>query len=70
MSNLTIRIEKKLKKEAIKQAEKLGISVTFIVTNALKKFVKNPVVIIGEPEDVAVTPGIQKQINKIADIVV
>jgi antitoxin component of RelBE/YafQ-DinJ toxin-antitoxin module len=68
MSTLTIRIDESLKKKAARQAEQLGISVTLVVKNALQNFVKNPSVVIGNPEDVAVTPALQKKMDKIASI--
>lgn len=65
MTTLTIRIEADLKSKAALQAEKLGIPLTLIVKNALKNFVESPRVVIGEPETIAVTPAIQKKMDKI-----
>ena len=66
MSTLTIRIDDKLKKNASKLAEHLGLSLSFIIKNALKNFVKEPRIMIGEPEEVVVTSGLQKKMNQIA----
>ena len=68
MTTLTIRIEDKLKKNASKQAKQMGISVTLVVKNALKNFVKNPTIVIGEPENVEVTANLQAKMDKVADI--
>lgn len=68
MTTLTIRIEDELKSKAALQAEKLGIPLTLIVKNALKNFIKAPRVVIGEPEDIAVTPDIQKKMDKIGKL--
>lgn len=70
MPNLTIRIEDELKKEAAKQAKKMGISVTLVVKNALKNFVEAKKVIIKEQEIevLEVTPDIQKKMDKVAKI--
>jgi len=68
MSTLTIRIDESLKKKAVRQAEQLGISVTLVVKNALQNFVKNPSIVIGNPEEVPVTPALQKKMDKIASI--
>jgi len=65
MTTLTIRIEDDLKAKASKQAEKLGIPLTLIVKNALKNFVEAPKIVIGEPETIVITPGIQKKMDKI-----
>jgi hypothetical protein len=68
MSNLTIRIEDELKKDAFHQAQKLGISLTLVVKNALKNFVKSGAVVIGEPEVIDVTPQMQKKMDKIGTL--
>ena len=68
MTTLTIRIEDDLKSKAAKQAEKLGIPLTLIVKNALRNFVESPKVVIGEPETVIVTPGIQAKMDKIGEL--
>ena len=68
MTTLTIRIEDDLKSKAIFQAGKLGVSLTLIVKNALKNFVESPRIVIGEPETIAVTPAIQKKMDKIGDL--
>jgi len=68
MTTLTIRIEDDLKSKAAKQAEKLGIPLTLIVKNALRNFVESPKVIIGEPETIIVTPGIQAKMDKIGEL--
>ena len=52
MSNLTIRIEDELKNQAMKQAEEIGVSLSLVVKNALKHFVQNPVLIIGDSEEI------------------
>lgn len=68
MTNLTIRIKDDLKKNALKQAERLGIPVTLVVKVALQDFVRNPRVIIGEPEVLEAPPEIQEKMNKIAKL--
>lgn len=65
MSHLTVRIDGNLKKRAAKEADKLGISLTFVVVNALHHFIDSLKVTIGEPEDVIVTPTIQRKMEKI-----
>lgn len=65
MTTLTIRIDSKLKKMATRKAGKLDIPLTLVVKNALKNFVNNPQVIIGEPEDVFVTPKIQSKMENV-----
>jgi antitoxin component of RelBE/YafQ-DinJ toxin-antitoxin module len=66
MTNLTIRIDELLKKQALKEAMRLGIPLTLVIKNALKNFVQTPRVIIGEPEDVEVTKDMQKKMDKVA----
>lgn len=66
MTTLTIRIKNELKNKAFQQAEKLGVPLTLIITNALESFVKVPRIIIGEPETIEVTPKIQQKMDKIA----
>jgi hypothetical protein len=68
MTTLTIRIEEGLKARASSQADKLGVPLTLIVTNALKKFVESPRIVIGEPEMIGVTPVIQKKMDKVAKL--
>ncbi len=68
MTTLTIRIQDDLKTKAAHQAEKLGVPLTLIVTNALKNFVESPRVVIGEPEILEVTPLIQGKMNKVAKL--
>ena len=68
MTTLTIRIEDELKSKAAFQADKLGISLTLIVKNALISFVKSPKIIIGEAETIVVTPNIQAKMDKIGDL--
>jgi len=65
MTTLTVRIKEDLKNQAANQAEKLGIPLTLIVTNALRNFVKSPRIVIGEPEIIEVTPAIQKKMDKV-----
>jgi len=65
MTTLTIRIEDDLKARAAKQAEKFGVPLTLIVKNALVNFVEASKFVIGEPEAIIVTPGIQKKMDKI-----
>ncbi|MEK7523419.1 MAG: hypothetical protein AAB588_00120 [Patescibacteria group bacterium] len=69
MSNLTIRINENLKKKAAKEAGKLGISLTFVVINALNHFIESPKITIGEPEDVMVTPDLQKSMDTIGRLI-
>lgn len=68
MTTLTIRIEDDLKSKAASQADKLGISLTMVVKNALKSFVESPKIVIGEVETMIVTPEIQAKMNKIGDL--
>ena len=68
MTTLTVRIKEDLKSKAADQAEKLGIPLTLIVTNALRNFVESPRIVIGEPEIVEVTPSIQKKMDKVAKL--
>lgn len=68
MTTLTIRIEDELKSKAFSQADKLGISLTLIVKNALKTFVESPKIIIGEAETIIVTPDIQTKMDKISNL--
>lgn len=68
MSTLTIRIDEKLKKRAAKQAKKLGVPLTFIITSALLNFVDSPKILIGEPQDVLVTQDIQEKMDKIGEL--
>jgi antitoxin component of RelBE/YafQ-DinJ toxin-antitoxin module len=66
MTTLTIRVDEKLKARAFKQAEKLGVPLTLVVKNALKNFIEYPQVIIVAPQDINVTPKIQKKMDLIA----
>ena len=68
MTTLTIRIQDDLKTKAAHQAEKLGVPLTLIVTNALKNFVESPRIVIGKPEILRVTPSIQKKMEKVAKL--
>lgn len=68
MTTLTIRIEDDLKSKAASQADKLGISLTMVVKNALKSFVESPKIVIGEPEIIVVTPEIQAKMDKIGEL--
>lgn len=68
MTTLTIRIDKKLKSKAALEADKLGISLTLVVQNALNTFVNSPKLIIGEVETIVVTPKIQNKMDKIAGL--
>lgn len=68
MTTLTIRIEEDLKTKAFKQAEKLGIPLTLVVKNALKTFIETSRLVIGKPETIAVTPEIQKKMDKIGEL--
>ena len=70
MSNLTIRIDELLKKKATMQAKKLGIPLTLIIKNALRSFIKTPTIVIGDIEDLEVTPDIQEKMDKIATLLV
>jgi antitoxin component of RelBE/YafQ-DinJ toxin-antitoxin module len=67
MTTLTIRVDEKLKANAFKQAEKLGVPLTLVVKNALKNFVEHPQIIIGEPEEIKVTAPTRKRMNLIAE---
>ena len=68
MTTLTIRIEEDLKTKAFKQAEKLGVPLTLVVKNALKTFIETSRIVIGKPETIAVTPEIQKKMDKIGEL--
>ena len=65
MTNLTIRIEESLKKEAHKQAKILGVPLTLVVKEALVEFVKSKKFTIGAAESVIVTPKIQNKMDEI-----
>ena len=66
MSTLTIRIDEDLKKAAAKAAKKLGISLSFIIKNALKNFIEEPKIVISESKTIDVTPNIQKKMDSVA----
>jgi predicted transcriptional regulator len=68
MSNLTIRIDEKLKKRASQQAKKMGIPLTTVLTLALLNFVDSPKIMIGEAQDVFVTQDIQEKMDKIGQL--
>lgn len=68
MTTLTIRIDEKLKSKAASEADKLGVSLTLIIQNALKTFVSSPKLVIGEVETMVVTPKIQNKMDKIAKL--
>lgn len=68
MTTLTIRIDEKLKTKAALEADRLGVSLTLIVQNALQTFVKSPKIVIGKVETMVVTPKIQKKMDKIAGL--
>lgn len=68
MSSLTIRIDENLKKKAAKQAQKLGVPLTFIVTAALVNFIESPKIVIGDPQEVIVTSDIQAKMDKIGKL--
>ncbi len=68
MTTLTIRIEEELKKKAAQQAAKLGIPITYVVKSALINFVESPKIVIGEPEEIIVTPNLQEKMNKIGTL--
>lgn len=66
MSTLTIRIDTELKAKAFKEAERLGIPLTLIVTNGLQNFVNSPKVVIGSSETVIVDADTQEKMDEIA----
>jgi len=68
MTTLTVRIDEGLKNEAFKQASVLGIPLTLIVITALKNFINEPMLVIGKPMTVKVTPDIQKKMDKIGKV--
>lgn len=68
MTTLTIRIDEKLKTKAALEADKLGVTLTLIVQNALKSFVESPKLVIGEVETIVVTPKLQNKMDKIAGL--
>lgn len=68
MTTLTIRIDEKLKSKAASEADKLGVSLTLIIQNALTTFVSSPKVVIGGMETMVVTPKIQNKMDKIAKL--
>jgi len=70
MTTLTIRIDDKLKANASKQAEKLGVSLTLVVKNALKNFIESPKIIIGEATTVVIDRQIQSKMDKIGKLLI
>lgn len=68
MTNLTIRIDQKLKTLASKKAQKLGISVSLVVKSALINFIETEQVIIGKPKVVEVSPLIKNKLQKISKL--
>ena len=68
MTTLTIRIDETLKKKAFYQAEKMGIPLTLVLKSALKNFIEAESFTIGKAETVAVTPAIQKKMNRIGKL--
>lgn len=68
MTTLTIRIDEALKMRASKQADNLGVPLTFIIKSALINFIESPKVVIGEPQDVIVTSDIQSKMDKIGQL--
>ena len=66
MTTLTIRVDDQLKKAAFKAAEKLGVPLTLIVKNALKQFIEEPRLVIGNVESLKVTKDIQEKMDLIA----
>jgi predicted transcriptional regulator len=68
MTNLTIRIDQKLKTLASEKAQKLGISVSLVVKSALINFVESEQVIIGKPKVVEVSPLINNKLKKISKL--
>lgn len=68
MTTLTIRIDEDLKTKAARQAERLGLPLTIIVKNALKQFIANPTVVIGNMEEIAVTPALQAKMDEIGEL--
>lgn len=69
MTTLTIRIDEELKQKAFEKAEKFGVPLTLIVKNALRDFVDAEKITIGKPEEVIITPELQKKINKIGQLI-
>ena len=70
MSTLTIRIDELLKKQASQKARNLNVSLSFIIKNALRNFIKNPKIVIGEIEDLEVTPDIQDKMDNIGTLLI
>jgi hypothetical protein len=68
MTNLTIRIDQKLKTLASKKAQKLGIPVSLVVKSALINFIETEQVIIGKPKVVEVSPLIKNKLKKISKL--
>ena len=66
MTTLTIRIDERLKRSAARRAERLGIPLTLVITNALREFSVRPEVHIGRAKSVSVTPAIQSQMDQIS----
>lgn len=66
MTTLTIRIDENLKESASKVAEKLGVSLSFVIKNALKNFIETPKIVISESKSIEVTPEIQKKMDQVA----
>ncbi len=68
MSNLTIRIEEELKKEAFEKADKLGVSLTLVIKTALRNFSQNSTIHIGESEEVCLSSDIQDLADQTFDL--
>lgn len=68
MTTLTIRIDENLKKKAFNQAEKMGIPLTLVLKSALKNFIEAKSFTVGKAETIAVTPAIQKKMDKIGKL--
>lgn len=66
MTNLTIRIDDLLKKQAMQQAKQLGVPLSLVIKNALKNFVCSPKVVIGNVETIEVEKDLQKKMDKIS----
>lgn len=65
MTNLTIRIDEELKKKAARLAKKLGIPLSAVIKNALRDFIHNPEVKIGQSQSKKVSPKLEEKIDQI-----
>lgn len=48
---MTLRLPSKVKKDAMKVADDLGISLSVVITTSLKKFIRDKYITIGNPSE-------------------